>query len=78
MGKKNKIMIDKEDKTELDRLLNITDPNQYEMDQMFLFFRKYIDSSVRGYRTDCNCSDGFIDMYYRLKRWYLENRKLFE
>lgn len=78
MGKKNKVMIDKKDKRDLDIILELVDPTQEEMDLTFFYFRKYVDSSIVSYRTDCNCSNGFLDIYYRLVRWYRDNYKLFE
>lgn len=71
-------MIDKNDKTNLDYIRGLTDPNSSDMDLIFYYFNKYVDRSIMSYRTDCECSSGIRDIYYRLMRWYSGNINNFQ
>ena len=75
MGQENNdLFFDKNDKIELDRIMVLRDPSEWDLISIFKLYIKYIDSSAKEFVTSgCNCNKNIEKTYFELVNWYRIN-----
>lgn len=80
-------MINKQDKINLDKLaiyrkedngdstfiILMMSPSQEDMEMIFKYYKKYIDSSITEFKVGCNCQNSIEKIFYGLVNWYKDN-----
>lgn len=58
------------DKMKFERLKKLESPNDSELQEVFEFYKKYIDPTIVKWVKDCTCQNSIEVIYQKLMGWY--------
>lgn len=66
-----------EDSEKIRRFYRVATATREDMDEIYFFYKKYLNANARPYLTNCKCGSSISTYYQQLMDWYSKNADKF-